>query len=486
VIGVIANRSGEWVEGLFLLKSATAATFLEPGCRIHSEGSSVPRTGVALSGGGHRASLFGLGVLQYLSDARVNRDVVWISSVSGGSITNAYIAQILDYKRAEPHEFESAIRPLARQISSRGTIFAVPLTWVFLAISVVTLGLIFVAALWLPSTLGQRLLVLVAGVLFWAWLIPGRRGAVLAHALRRIYFSPMGAPTRLADISTDAMPVFCATELQTGDPFYFAPRFVYGYRFAVGAPGDLDLAAAVQASANFPYVFPPRWLRSRRFRFSSSSRGFEGTGFRFIVLSDGGVFNNMATQWVDSIPIIRRLDPSLGGYLEEPDEVIVADASARADTRGMKRVFLPLLGEVLAAFRIQTILYNQTLAPARRGLVNEFELANLRGRGIRGVLLQISQSPFEVPERHVGDSIRPDRAIRARHVIHSLGDTRDEWRGIAECNSGVATVLSKLDPTTSAMLMYQGYVLAMSNLHVLLGLPLLPIPPRARFESLVA
>ena len=31
---------------------------------------------IALSGGGHRASLFGLGVLLYLTDAGRNRDVV--------------------------------------------------------------------------------------------------------------------------------------------------------------------------------------------------------------------------------------------------------------------------------------------------------------------------------------------------------------------------------------------------------------------------
>jgi hypothetical protein len=40
---------------------------------------------VTLSGGGHRATLFGLGALMYLVDARANTNVSSIASVSGGS-----------------------------------------------------------------------------------------------------------------------------------------------------------------------------------------------------------------------------------------------------------------------------------------------------------------------------------------------------------------------------------------------------------------
>ena len=48
-------------------------------------GDRPPRAlSVALSGGGHRAALFGLGVLMYLADAGKNRQVGSIVSVSGG------------------------------------------------------------------------------------------------------------------------------------------------------------------------------------------------------------------------------------------------------------------------------------------------------------------------------------------------------------------------------------------------------------------
>jgi NTE family protein len=44
------------------------------------------RLGVALSGGGFRATVYGLGALLYLVDSGLNKQVTSISSVSGGSI----------------------------------------------------------------------------------------------------------------------------------------------------------------------------------------------------------------------------------------------------------------------------------------------------------------------------------------------------------------------------------------------------------------
>lgn len=53
----------------------------------------MAKIGVAISGGGYRATLFGLGVLLYLADVARNNEVVTISSVSGGSITNAFVTR---------------------------------------------------------------------------------------------------------------------------------------------------------------------------------------------------------------------------------------------------------------------------------------------------------------------------------------------------------------------------------------------------------
>src|SRR6266542_2599750 len=81
----------------------------------------MSRIGVSLSGGGHRASLFGLGALLYLVDAGKNREVTSIASVSGGSLTNAFVAQTMDFRQVTPEQFEEAMKPFATQLARKGT-----------------------------------------------------------------------------------------------------------------------------------------------------------------------------------------------------------------------------------------------------------------------------------------------------------------------------------------------------------------------------
>jgi predicted acylesterase/phospholipase RssA len=55
-----------------------------------SDGTPVV-TGLALSGGGFRATLFHLGVIEHLRDASLLNGITEISSVSGGSIVAAHL-----------------------------------------------------------------------------------------------------------------------------------------------------------------------------------------------------------------------------------------------------------------------------------------------------------------------------------------------------------------------------------------------------------
>ena len=81
-------------------------------------GELVKGIGVALSGGGHRASLFGLGVLLYLGDAHKLPELTSFASVSGGSLTNGYVAQTLDLTTVvDGGAFERAVKPFARQLA---------------------------------------------------------------------------------------------------------------------------------------------------------------------------------------------------------------------------------------------------------------------------------------------------------------------------------------------------------------------------------
>ena len=66
------------------------------------------KIGLALSGGGFRASLYHLGLIRFLRDAGILPQVTHITSVSGGSIIAAHLVLNWDRYNGSPTEFEAA------------------------------------------------------------------------------------------------------------------------------------------------------------------------------------------------------------------------------------------------------------------------------------------------------------------------------------------------------------------------------------------
>jgi hypothetical protein len=86
------------------------------------------RVGIALSGGGYRASLFTLGALIYVHDsvphrAAEPRRLLTITSVSGGSITNAVIAHGIKLGDDPTDKLDQLGRVLVRHVVSTGSMF---------------------------------------------------------------------------------------------------------------------------------------------------------------------------------------------------------------------------------------------------------------------------------------------------------------------------------------------------------------------------
>ena len=72
--------------------------------------------GLALSGGGFRAVLFHLGVIRYLRATDRLGCVTHLSSVSGGSIVAAHLAQNWNRYVGSPRQFHEAERELIRLV----------------------------------------------------------------------------------------------------------------------------------------------------------------------------------------------------------------------------------------------------------------------------------------------------------------------------------------------------------------------------------
>src|ERR1700741_833489 len=68
--------------------------------------------GLALSGGGFRASLYHLGLVRFLRDAGLLSQVSHITSVSGGSIIAAHLVLNWDRYNGSPNEFDAVASEL--------------------------------------------------------------------------------------------------------------------------------------------------------------------------------------------------------------------------------------------------------------------------------------------------------------------------------------------------------------------------------------
>jgi predicted acylesterase/phospholipase RssA len=377
-----------------------------------------------------------------------------------------------------------------------------------LYVVVLTLTLVWVVGgPWLlPWPAALRFLTLLVLMAVWIALIAGRRSAICERAYQDTFFSPGERATRLADIHDDLDHVFCATELQSSESLYFSKQFVAGYRYGIGNPGETTLARAVQASACLPFAFAPRWFAYKPFGFKFPSDDEppieqRAKGTKYLVLTDGGVYDNMATQWGTGYENRITWWRELATSGRRPTHLIVANASAGKGWQLAKRSAIPGAAEIGGMLAIKDVLYDQTTAPRRRALVAAFDQAAAAARvvddseeahqriGLLGTIVDISQSPFTVPKQFENSRAWPERAERAREAIAALGAlgiSEDAWRKDSKKDAEIGTVLHRLGLEVSARLLHHAYVLAAVNAWVVLGFKMPePLPSRDVFMKLV-
>lgn len=201
--------------------------------------------GLALSGGGYRASLFHLGVTRRLHELGILAGVTRLSSVSGGSVLAGFLAhRMLDAgaSRLEFADWESQISAPFRKLVRKD----------------IRTGLFLRHAAW-----------------NWAWPAPRARG------LERAFRNGFGA-RRLVELpgrkTAGIEFIFLATNIETGTPWRFTSEKVGTHT----TPESMTIAEAVAASACFPPIFGP--IRVRK------------DGRTIGHLTDGGVYDNTAME----------------------------------------------------------------------------------------------------------------------------------------------------------------------------------------------
>lgn len=372
---------------------------------------SNPRVALAFSGGGFRASLFHLGVLRRVAEAGWLRDVDVISTVSGGSVVGAFLAQRWERLAAQGYTPDSleehVVRPFLEIVTRTNFI-----------------------AEW-----AARLV-----------LLPLRklkdhnytRTKLAAELFDRIFF----ASGSCSSLPEKPYLILNATSLVSIRAWRFTREGMGDSRIGHAAWGtnSLSLGEAVGASAGFPPVFPPARIESHNYKFSSPIYGEPPLPtYPLIPLTDGGVYDNMGVEVVTKESVL----PGVGQRLAIPDFLVVSDAGYPAQYR-FRASGLPGLGDALLLYRVDAIAREQVSALRRRDLVSDF---GDRRATRRGVLVMLGSSIAKIPDGRGEDYALH---IGPKHIIPAE---------LVDLIRGVRTHFDRFSKVEGEALMYHAYTM---------------------------
>ncbi len=306
--------------------------------------------GIALSGGGFRATLFGLGSLWRLNEVGLLGKLDRITSVSGGSILAGILAHAwsqLNFAGGLATNFVEVVAEPVQSFCSK------------------------------TIDIGAG----IKGI-----LIPFKTaGEFLADKYEKELFGG----TRLKDIP-DANAgkgpkfIFYATNMQTGRSFRFRQDMVADYILGTCRTIDVSLADVVAASSAFPPIFSPIILKTDPEAWENPHEEFPGLEDlrKRIVLADGGVYDNMGLE----------------SLVDNVDIVWVSDAGAPFEIDPS-----PFEDDLLQLGRVRDILIDQTRALRKRWLVSEL-LAGRKQGAYWGIGTAIN-------DYHAPNSLTVDNAV---------------------------------------------------------------------------
>jgi NTE family protein len=219
---------------------------------------------LSLSGGGYRAMVFHIGALCRLNEVGLLGRLKRISSVSGGSITAAYLGLLwsrLEFKAGKAANFQLFVEGMQKMADTS-----------------VDIGAIF-GGIFLPGTISDRVAEAYDDVLF--------KGAKLAD---------------LPDDHGGAAPRFVinATNVQTAALWRFSRPYMGDYRVGLVDAPNVTLATAVAASSAFPPILSPLTLPIKQpVRPTKGADLNHNTAYTTqAILSDGGVYDNLGLETV--------------------------------------------------------------------------------------------------------------------------------------------------------------------------------------------
>ncbi|MCP3915844.1 MAG: patatin-like phospholipase family protein [bacterium] len=279
-----------------------------------------PGTALCLSGGGYRAMLFHTGVLWRLYELGRLEGLARVSSVSGGSLTAAVLALKWERLSFDPARTREDFVPLVveplRAMASR----------------TVDRGAVLGGALWFGTA---------------------------SSRVRKAYSKHLFGDATLQDLPDEPRFVINATNVQSGALWRFSKPYMRDYRVGKYPNPRIEIAQAVAASSAFPPVLSPVEMELDPSKFEpGTGQDMQREPFtRDVVLSDGGVYDNMGLETASSF-----------------ETLIVSDAGGKTQPEAK-----PKGDWARHAIRVLGLIDNQVRSLRKRELMAAFDGGRRKG-----------------------------------------------------------------------------------------------------------
>lgn len=256
------------------------------------------KIGIALSGGGYRATVFHLGVLARMAEDGLLEQIRFVSSVSGGSIATGLLFAANGNRWPTSSTYRNKVVPYAFEKLTTQNLQL----WLLLDLLLVPINLV------------------------------SSRARLVSKRLAR----QLGITGQLANLPSSPRWLINTTCLETGRSWRFEKIRMGGYLFGYVDHPDYLISDAVAASCGLPLAIGPMTVKSNQFEGwydfdpDTNKKGPPRDPLsRKAHLYDGGVYGNIGLE-----PLVNYNGPN-GGYALRSgiDYLMVSNASGKVDAR---------------------------------------------------------------------------------------------------------------------------------------------------------
>lgn len=243
------------------------------------------KIGLALSGGGYRAAIYHIGTLRKLNSMGILKDVDVISSISGGSITNAFYG-------LHANDFEEFEKLFQKALSKNILLLVLKAHPFRIALLPIILLILICISFYITGIYLFLILISLSLLMFFFQFKIFDISKLVSELYDEVFFQNK----TIKDLKCNHNVLINATNMETGRLFSFSSTKMGDSKYAneknihFKNHKDYKLSKAVMASSAYPLLFNPIGIHKTDFK------NWDKADTVLPALIDGGVYDNQGTS----------------------------------------------------------------------------------------------------------------------------------------------------------------------------------------------